>query len=354
MTDGQWLLLLFALLYFAECLRLVPAGAQLYAMVDLRGWLRGAFAPLDFGGRRLLVLPVLPRLPAHAVLMPWRLLPCEDGLEVLDEQGQPEALLAWADLRAVAHEAGLRLTEQQQIRYHHPDLALKAAEMLQKWAGMKQEARERDFEKRAAATLDETALAAHLAESSRMTRRLRAMSVLIFAVCFGLLPLVYRWFGDGAEVLWASGLLLLLMATQAMLFWRVAGRLPQKVSHRFWKTLAMLFLPQFGLRASDHIMEARPVEAHPLAAWLALPEAERLKLARRWWKAACYSSAASAALQRRVLHAFWRRQGLDESLLEEVPERQTGAAAFCPRCQAQFREAGALCQDCGGLSLKSF
>ena len=355
MTDGQWLFVLFALLYLAECLRLVPAGAWLFASTGLRGWLRRAFAPLDFGGRRVLVLPVLPPLSAHAVLMPWRLLPCEDGLEVLDESGRPEEMIAWADLKPVVVDGALRFAAHHRVRFHHAELAEKAAVMLRKWSGLSSEARERDFEKLARATLDEKVLAAHLAESARLTRQLRGLAAVIFVLCFGIIPVIYRWFGDSVEVMWAAGLMLVMMWMQAVMFWRVAGRLDKtKVPHRFWKTLAMLFLPQFGLRASDHIMEARPLEAHPLATWPSLPEAERLKLARQWWKTVCYSSAASSALQQRVLSTFWKQHGLDESLLEQIPERQPGSAAYCPRCQAQFREAAMLCQDCGGLPLKPF
>ncbi len=178
---------------------------------------------------------------------------------------------------------------------------------------------------------------------------------MIFVLCFGIIPAIYRWFGDSVEVMWAAGLMLVLMWTQAVIFWRLAGRLKErKVPHLFWKTLAMLFLPQFGLRAADHVMEARPLEAHPLAAWTSLPQPDRLKLARQWWKVVCYSSAISAAQQQRVLNAFWKQHGLDESQLQETPDRQPGSAAYCPKCQAQFREASMVCQDCGGLPLKSF
>ena len=117
MTDGQWLFTLFALLYVAECVRLVPAGAWLFAWAGSRGWLRSAFAPLDFGGRRLLVLPVLPPLPAHAVLLPWRLVPCENGLEVLDEHGRPEALIAWAEVKPEVVDGALRLGPGLRLRF---------------------------------------------------------------------------------------------------------------------------------------------------------------------------------------------------------------------------------------------
>lgn len=355
MTDGQWLFLLFALLYLAECLRLVPAGAWLLVAHGKEGALRRVFAPLDFAGRRFLVLPVLPPPPVHAVMLPWQLLPCEAGLEVLNEEGRPEAVIPWAEVKPQATERVLQLSQGQRVLFHHADLASAMAERVRKWTTMNAEARERDFEKHARATLDVQKVTAHMAESTRLTRWLRRVSLMTFLLCFGVLPVIYRQLGDGVGILNAAGVMALLMWVQAILFWRAAGDLPKgRVKHRFWKTLPMFFLPQFGLRAADHILEARWLESHPLAAWCSLTESSRLKLARLFWNAACHPSAASGDLQQRLLRVFWKERGFDEAKLEEVPERQPGSAAYCPRCSTQFRDASMLCKDCGGVALKPF
>lgn len=355
MTDGQRLFALFTLLYLAECLRLVPAGVRLLMAEGERGGLRRAFAPLDFAGRRLLVLPVLFPAPACLFVAPWQLVPCEQGLELLDEHGAPDGLVPWSELNLRVDGKVLRLTDQQRVLFHHPALAEAMAELIRPWPAKDHEARVRDFELLARLTLDSTVLAAQLKDSARLTRRLRGLAGVIFMLCFGIMPVVYRWLGDSTEVLWAGALLLLLMWTQAVIFWRAAGRLPAgSVKHRFWKALPMLLLPQFALRAADHLLEARPLPAHPLAAWTFLPESTRLKLARQFWKAARHPSVVSADLQQRLLREFWKQHELDEALLEEVPERQPGSAAYCPHCSAQFRDAAMLCQDCGGVALKPF
>jgi hypothetical protein len=80
----------------------------------------------------------------------------------------------------------------------------------------------------------------------------------------------------------------------------------------------------------------------------------KLRLLRRFWKEARHGQAKSAALQQRALEAFLKAQGIPLDQMEEVPEKQPGSAAYCPKCQAQFREATMLCQDCGGLPLKPF
>jgi len=355
MTDGQRLFALFTLLYLAECLRLVPAGVRLLMAEGAHGRLRLAFAPLDFAGRRLTVLPALFPAPAYLFVAPWQLVPCEQGLELLDEHGAPDGLVPWPELKPRVDGKVLRLTDQRRVLFHHPALAEAMADLLRTWPAQAQEAREGDFEKLARTSLDTGALSTHVQESAKLTHRLRGLAALIFLVCFGIIPVVYRWLGDSTEVLCAGGILLGLMWTQAVLFWRAVGRLPKgSVKLRFWKTLPMLLLPQFALRAADHLLEARPLPAHPLAAWPFLPESARLNLARQFWKAACHPSAVSADLQQRLLREFWQRQEFDETRLEEVPERQPGSAAWCPRCSAQFRDAALLCQDCGGVALKPF
>lgn len=355
MTDGQRLFALFTFLYLVECLRLVPAGVRLLMAEGARGGLRRAFAPLDFAGRRLIVLPVLFPAPVFLLVAPWQFVPCEQGLELLDEHGAPDGLVPWPELKPVAEGKVLRLTEQRRVLFHHPVLAAAMAERLLQWSASTAEARERDFEKLARASLDTGAPIAHVQESANLTRRLRGLAAVIFLVCFGIIPVVYRWLGDSTEVLCAGGVLMALMWTQAVIFWRAVGRLPKgSVKHRFWKTLPMLLLPQFALRAADHLLEARPLPAHPLAAWTTLSEKERLKLARHFWNAARHPSAASADLQQRLLREFWRKHEFDEALLEEVPERQPGSAAYCPHCSAQFRDATMLCRDCGGVELRPF
>lgn len=361
MTDGQQLFLLFSFLYLAESLRLVPPGAWLFSREAVgKVCSRAAFQALDLAGRRLLVLPVMPPLPVWAVLDVWRLVPAGQGLEVLEPSGQPQALLPWAEVKPVADGARLHLGGGVSVRFSHPQLAEAWAERLRQWVKMEPAAREADFEKLAARMLDAGQLEAALQGQAAATALLRHWALAVFALCFGILPLVYRWFGEGPQVMAAAAVLLVVMLGQAVIFWRATGRLAKagppgaKVPHRFWKALAIALLPQFAIRAADHVMEAGPVEAHPLATLPSLQAGRRISLARHFWRQMQRSQATTAPLQRRVLERFWRHQALAEADLREVPVRESGAAAYCPRCMAQFRDAGLRCQDCGGVELARF
>jgi hypothetical protein len=150
--------------------------------------------------------------------------------------------------------------------------------------------------------------------------------------------------------------LLILLWTQAVIFFRVAGRErgQSRVKYRFWKALAVAFLPQQAMRAADLLCRAQACTAHPLAARELLEDQVWRKLAARFWNNLQHGRAKSAALQTRALEAFFRHQGLALTELEEVPVRNAGSAAYCPHCYAQFVDANVECRDCGDLALKTW
>ena len=354
MTDGQWLFTLFALLYGVECLRFYPGAVWMYADCGKRGWLRRPLQHLDFAGRKFLLLPVLPPVPVQVVLMPWLLVPCAEGLEILNAAGKSAELILWAELKPTMDAAVLRLGPDQALRFTDEATAAAWLKDVQGWQGLADAARERDFLKLAAQMLDAKGFAAVLADLAARTRWLRLLGTLIFGLCFGVITGIYRWLGEGPQVLLAASIQLLLMGIQAVVFWRVTGRLKEPIKHRFWKALAISLLPQHAMRAADHVCAALPFRAHPLAAVGCVRESARVALVRPFWKLARYGQMRSASLQQRALEGFLKAQGMTVSLLEVAPEQEFGAAAFCPCCEAQFGDAQALCQDCGGLALKRF
>jgi hypothetical protein len=354
MTDGQWLFTLFALLYLLECLRLCPGSVWLFSSSGLSGWMRRPLQHLDFRGRKLLLMPVLPPMPVHVVMMPWVLVPCSLGLELLDGAGKSVGLAPWNELKPATDAATLRLSADHVVRFADESSAAEWLKRVKGWQAMPDSEREEDFLKLAAQMLDVKRFSEFLKELSARTQILRMLGIMIFLMCFGVISVIYRWLGEGPQVLIAAATLLLTLGFQAVIFWRISGRLKEPIKHRFWKTVAIAFLPQHAMRAADHVCSASPSQAHPLAALDSIEEPSRIALVRPFWKAIHHGQIQSAPLQRRALEIFLNAQGIDVSQLDEVPEKQSGSAAYCPRCLAQFREAAALCQDCGGLTLKPF
>jgi len=164
---------------------------------------------------------------------------------------------------------------------------------------------------------------------------------------------LYRWLGDGLEILWAAAVLLGLQISQAVLFVRQAKAVP----HRVWKGLAIALLPQHAMRAADLLADLPPTHArwaHPLAARSLIGDEAWQKLARHFWKIARHRPSATADLQCQALEVYFQAQGIAIHELEIVPQQESGTAAYCPNCQAQFQSGATQCLDCGGVELRPF
>lgn len=351
MTDGQWLFTLFLLLYLVESLRLQPKSAWLWTA---RSGLSRPFLPLDFAGRHLILLPILPPLQAFGNLRSWEIVPCSSGLELLDQQNSNHQILSWESLQLTLDGTKLILTTEHQLHCINQTSAKAWLERLQRWEKSPEATREKDFLKLTTKTLNGAELSALMKQVSNETRLLRLFGTIIFFTCFGVITVIYRRYGDGHEVLYAAAALISLQWIQAILFWRASGRLAHPLKHRFWKMLACAFLPQHAMRAADHICEALSPEAHPLAAISEMGDADKLKLLRPFWKSLQHSTAQSIALQQSALAAFLKAQNINEEQMVEIPEKQSGSMAYCPQCSAQFRDPTALCKDCGDQELKAF
>lgn len=349
MTEGQALWLLFAALYLLECCVWLPEGMSLLTGSS-GGWrARGTARLLKLGGRGLVFISALPQ--ALVVLERWRLLPAAEGLAVRGQEA-PAACVPWAELRPAVEGKWLRLAPGTGLAFLDEPSARAAAERVRRWADLDAAAREGEFLREAGAALDTAALKARAEELAWETGPARVLARVLLLWCFGVIAGVYRWLGDGPEVLWLAGALVLLLWAQAWLFWRAAG--PAGVRHRLGKTLAAAFLPQHAMRAADELCLARRRECHPLAARALLAPEAWLGMARALWKEARYGGAPGAELERRALEAFFQAQGVALAELEPVPSREPGALAYCPRCLAQYHKPVAGCPDCGGLRLREF
>ena len=351
MTDGQWLFTLFLLLYLVESLRLQPKSAWLWTS---RRRLSRPFLPLDFAGRHLILLPILPPLQAFGHLRTWELAPCSSGLELLDPQNANHPILPWETVQPTLDGTKLILTAEHHLHCLHQASAETWLERLQRWKKSSEADREKDFLELATNSLNGAELSAVMKQISNETRLLRLFGTMIFFTCFGVITAIYRRYGDGHEVLYAAAALISLQWIQAALFWRANGRLAHPLKHRFWKMVACAILPQHAMRAADHLCEALSPEAHPLAAIPEMGDADKPKYLRPFWKSLQHSTAQSAALQQLALATFLKAQNISEDQLQEIPEKQSGSMAYCPQCSAQFRDPTAHCKDCGDQPLKAF
>lgn len=347
MSEGQGLWLLFAALYLLECCLWLPEGRMLL-VGPTGGWrLRRVPRLLELRDRRLAFLSLLPQ--AHLRLARWSLVPDAAGL-VVQPEDSAAVLLPWPDLQPRAEGAVLHLDARQRWLCDDAVSAGAWSARLQRWRDLGQADREAEFLALAERSLEAAALREQADQLATVTQPLRRLALLIGGLCFGVLAAVYRWLGDGPEVLVVGAVLLLLLWLQAWQFWRRAVAVPQ----RFWKTLAIAFLPQHALRAADEFRPGDRREFHPLAAWELLGESDRPALARAFWRQVAFRRTPGAAVQRLALERFFAARAVPLQTLEPVPAREAGAQAYCPCCLAQFHKADARCNDCGGLELRCF
>lgn len=352
MTDGQYLLLLFATLYLIECLRWRPAASRVLHGSRRRWASRRPLRPVEVARRHPALLGVLPPLQVHTAAMPWLAIPAGEELELYTESKSP-VRIPWGKVTVVVHEAELVFSSSCKIRCLSETHARQWEQQIQAWKTMSPGEREAAFLKLATASLSEGESTAALEKLEADTRALRWLGGLLFVFTFGVLSVIYRWVGEGLEVLIAAGVLFVLMFVQAVLFFRRARGLP----HRFLKALPMALLPQHSIRAADLLCDAalaKTAPHHPLAYRVLLGDGAWKKLAGEYWRAVKHQAGPAAALQKQALESYFKGQGIALEDLELKPERQAGSAAYCPVCQAQFQAEAKHCRDCGGVELKAF
>lgn len=113
-------------------------------------------------------------------------------------------------------------------------------------------------------------------------------------------------------------------------------------------TCGMMFLsPITAVRAADRLGSQLLAPYHPIvvASIVCQPD-EFGSLARR-----CVLSADADPASRRECEELLAV--LAPSVLSDIPQREDGATAYCPRCWAQFHAAADLCPDCA-VTIRTF
>jgi hypothetical protein len=173
--------------------------------------------------------------------------------------------------------------------------------------------------------------------------RVACNSLWIFV--FGLAPVIVFWRGLAGT--WPELLLLGLafLGFTLVVFWRGHRRLyPEARGERRSKTILMGVSPLGAIRAADHLSHRLLAGAHPLVAAVALcPREEAVRLARWLY----FAPDGQDPDVRRYLES----SDLWDAVAAPPRLEEMGAAAFCPRCHAQYVRASGECSDCAGVGL---
>jgi len=355
MTDGQTLFAVFALLYLAECLRLVSPTTWMAAGPGGRGWTAiRPWSRLQIAGGSPLLLSALPPMRAHVTALPWLFVPEQDFLKVRLSDGMT-ARIAWDRLCPRVEDADLHLDPITRLRMPSEALAEIWRRRLAGWRELPPDRRRDAFLDLARASLDTKAAAETANDATRRTRLLRTTATLHFIWCFGVISAAYHRFGDSLVVLAAASVLFLLQIVQSWLFLRDTRPVKSLIPHRRWRALGIALLPQLAMRAADAVgFAGRQEPPHPLAWRGLLDDLAWLSHARRFWREARYHPGwtrdDSLTPEAEALKAFFCHEGVAGSDYDPPPSAKL---PVCPRCNAEFQAGITLCKDCGGVELRT-
>ena len=363
MTDGQWLLAIFAGFYLIECLHWLPLGCAVFkASARARRWsVSGPSAQLAAQNCGLAVAWPLPLLGNFLVAQPWLILPDEEGLSLSDGHPRTGERVSWSDVKPVVDQSNVVIAHGLRVRCATPRAARSLRDFLV-------EAKAAKLNPRRTLISEWWQNSLSLPRAKAAARRYRIAAsvlrwpcVLGFLVCFIYLPWLFWFFSGGVRVL-AGFASLLLLNTLIAFTWRALDRRlhPKCQAARWGQVLHLIFMPAHTLRALDLLGADALLGIHPLAAaGVMLSETDRQTFASQLWRRWNYAGTKDSA--RKIvpqvlpkLEANIKQQGLALSTLDAPPERPSNAASYCPQCHTQFDQPKATCESCAGVETREW
>lgn len=374
MNDAQWLALILAGVYTAECVVRVPSGALvLRPSSGTRRVARVAsWSDVLQGG--LVLDTALPPLDGHAVLQPWPIAISPEGVVArgaADGAAAPH-FVAWDRTADVAADGRDLVVDGVAVaRCASPAAATSLGESLAKIAAVPGESREQAIVAAIDARFDAAAVTARRDEWTRASSRVRVSANVLFVVAAALVLGM-----AGTQFLTAIWPWLLIPAAFAVVWtlrdFSYAFRQlhPGSDADRRRAVLHLAMSPLAAIRAAS--VAGRDVYApwdpltvaavtcdddafrdfarttlcelrHPLAA--AGERAADVARCEDWFRARLVERA----------ERFLRTKDVDPSALLAPPAKTNAASrAFCPRCRTQYEIVAGACADCAGVALVAF
>jgi hypothetical protein len=358
-SDVSLFLVVLWLLYFLEGLWWVPREA-----VSFSRSLLGASASAT---------PILLRrdsqsgavFPSHVVANGERFLSCGWPFVVspngigsrLDDFGTQQIRFEETNALSVS---GTRLLHRGRtfVRTVSPEAARRLLRWLRELSVDKPPRRAEKIVEAIDKALDHRTARRRVRKMRLLVRRSRWLPVALF-INLGI-------FAPGAIIIFGAGIWpvpaavhVVLSAVAVVVFYRTDRILyPGHREVRFSQVLTMILFAPAAARYAEMLSRDLLNDLHPMAVAAVIDRETLPQLARQavcdsrrllpeetepaaWFRRRC---------EERMLLAF-ERYGIDPEALEEAPQREAGAAAYCPRCHAQYRSGIDDCVDCEGMTL---
>ncbi|HET8782405.1 MAG TPA: hypothetical protein VFM63_08305 [Pyrinomonadaceae bacterium] len=377
-SDGQTLLLILALLYFAECLIWVKKQSVAFVPNWGRGWRLAT--PISWLGNANGAMLILNPLPPPGRVFLSHLLPISispSGVCAFNSQTlasgsrsttQTGEFVPFSAITKVATDGSYLLINKQKFaKCATPKQAKALAGIVERTAGAKVSKREALVKSWLAEQFDVAEATRLRSESEKEIDSVRFACSLFLVFLFVGAPLLVSFFGLEQMILPIAGAMVMFAVWIAIkFFWAHRRFYPAESLERLENLLKMVLCPPVSLRAADVLTKNLLARFSPVAVAGVLEGPGEQQFVRAFVLDLQHPLKHEIADAKAIETIDWmnaQQLQLCLSLIEHVdrfngvlgpPEREGGSVSYCPRCGVQFVVDEGECPDCPGVELVAF
>ena len=377
-SDGQTLLLILVLLYFAECLIWVKKQSVAFVSMSGRRWRLAT--PISWLGNANGAMMILNPLPPPGRVFLSHLLPisispagiCAFNSQTLPSGGRPATqtaeFISFSSIKKTTTDgAYLIINGQKFAKCATPKQAKALAKVIEKVSAAKVSKREALVKSWISERFDATRATRVWSEAEKYIDSIRFLNALFLVFLFVGAPVLVSFFGLEQMIIPVAGAMVLFAVWIAIMFYSAHRRFfPAESQERFENLLKMIVCPPVSMRAADVLTKSLLSGFSPVAVASVLPGPADEQFVRSFVLDLQHPLKHEITDVKAVETINWMNaEQLRSSLLliDRIDqfkgllgptEREGESVAYCPRCGVQFVVDEGECPDCPGVELVVF
>ena len=377
-TDGQTLLLILALLYFAECLIWVKKQSVAFVSNSGRRWRLGT--PISWLGNANGAMLILNPLPPPGRVFLSHLLPISispSGVCAFNSQTlasgshsstQTGEFVPFSAITKVATDGSyLVINGQKFAKCATPKQAKALAGIIERTTQAKVSKRDAVVKSWIAEQFDAKQAKKLRIEGEKEIDSIRFASSFFLVFLFVGAPLLVSFFGLEQMIIPVAGAMVLFAVWIAIMFFGAHRRFyPVESLERLENLLKMILCPPVALRAADVLTKNLLARFSPVAVATVLEGPGETQFVRAFVLDLQYPLKHEITDAKAVETIEWMNAQQLRSCLSLInsvdrfkdvlgpTEREGDSVSYCPRCGVQFVVDEGECPDCPGVELVAF
>lgn len=187
------------------------------------------------------------------------------------------------------------------------------------------------------------------------TLHLRFISLLIFALFFGIIPYVYYLEGDSFRIRLIIGYTFFLILYASTCFFFIHRRFArEKKGERLKHLFFNIITPWHTMRSADDILlQGKLQNIHPLTLASLCKDLERKAFLGQALRNAMYRK--DPQFSQEEVQSILSSSGIAQSELTTPPAQESDdSTQYCPCCLASFSKEAKCCEECDNVPLSTF